>query len=349
MGHFQNGVVIALDAMGGDHGPEPTLLGGLQALRLNPHLSLAIVGDEAQLNALLRRKKFNTLFKEVKSRVKWVHAEEVIHMEDSASTAIRKKTQSSIHVGLQVVKSGEAQAFISFGNSGAVMAASTVVLGKLPEIERPAILVKVPTHTGAFFLLDAGANVDCKPQQLVRFAEMGKIFLEKIEQVKNPKVALLSNGSEVTKGNELTRATHDLLVKRSFPNYVGYVEGYDVFNHEVDLVVCDGFVGNVTLKVVEGFANMAVLWFRKAIKKDIKSLVGLVLMRKLIQKFKDRFHYQSHGAAPLLGSQGVVFIGHGKSTEKAVCNGILAAYHAVKQDLLKHLSSQVDTPIEVKP
>jgi len=347
MGHFQNGIVIALDAMGGDYGPEPTLIGGLQALRLNAHLSLAVVGDEGQLNELLRKKRLRSLLKEVKPRLKLVHAEEIITMDDSASTAVRKKTKSSIHLGLQLVKNGEAQAFLSFGNSGAVMAASMVVLGKLPEIERPAILVKVPTHSGSFFLLDAGANVDCKPQQLVRFAEMGKIYLEKIEHIKSPKIGLLSNGSEVTKGNELTRATHELLLKKGFPHYCGYVEGYDVFSHEVDLVVCDGFVGNVTLKVVEGFANMVVLWFRKAIKKDIKSLVGLVLMRKLIEKFKARFHYQSHGAAPLLGSRGIVFIGHGKSTEKAVCNGILAAFSAVQQDLLKHLCSPLASTPEV--
>ncbi|MFM8269360.1 MAG: phosphate acyltransferase PlsX [Pseudomonadota bacterium] len=347
MSHSQNGVRVVLDAMGGDYGPEVNLHGSLLALSNNKDLTLILVGDEKALSSLLKKPRFKSLLKNVQSRFSLVHADEVISMDDSASTAVRKKINSSIHVGLKLVKEKKADAFVSMGNSGAIMVASMTVLGRLPEIERPAIIVKVPTHSGFVFLLDAGANVDCKPSQLVRFAEMGRIYLESVEKIKTPRVGLLSNGSESHKGNELTRSTHELLEKLSFPNYFGYVEGYDVFNHTVDLVVCDGFIGNVTLKVVEGFANMVVLWFRRAIRKDIKSLVGLVLMKKLLQKFKNQFHYQSHGAAPLLGSDGVVFIGHGKSREKAICNGILAAAAASKQNLIEDIRSQLEKPLSV--
>lgn len=336
---------VALDAMGGDYGPEVNFSGALQALHQSKDLSLFLVGDENVLQSLKRKKRYRALLKGTEARLFLVHAEESIGMEESASTAARKKLKSSIHVALELVKANKADCFVSMGHSGAVMVASSMVLGRLPGIERPAIIVKVPTHSGFVYLLDAGANVDCKPMQLVRFAQMGKIYLETIEKIKNPKVGLLSNASEANKGNELTRGTHELLTSISFPQYVGYVEGYDVFNHAVDLVVCDGFVGNVTLKLVEGFANMVVLWFRRAIKKDIKSLVGLVLMRKLIQKFQDQFSYQAHGAAPLLGSDGVVFIGHGKSKEKAICNGILTAAKACQHRLIEQLRTQLEKPV----
>lgn len=349
MGHSKNGVRVVLDAMGGDYGSEVNLHGALLALAHEKDLTLTLVGDSKALSSLMKKKRYKAILNKVYSRLTIVHSDEVIGMDESASTAVRRKTNSSIHVGLRLVKEQQADAFVSMGNSGAIMVASMTVLGRLPEIDRPAIIVKVPTHSGFVFLLDAGANVDCKPIQLVRFAEMGRIYLESIEKIKSPRVGLLSNGSESHKGNELTRGTHELLEKVSFPNYVGYIEGYDVFNHTVDLAVCDGFIGNVTLKVVEGFANMVVLWFRRAIRKDIKSLVGLVLMRKLIQNFKNQFHYQSHGAAPLLGSDGVVFIGHGKSKEKAICNGILAAMTASKQDLIKKLRSQLEQPLPVTP
>jgi len=345
MGHFENGVRVVLDAMGGDYGPEVNFHGALLALSQSQDLNLVLVGDESALSSLMRKKRYKNLLKSAQSRLAIIACNEVIGMNDSASVAARSKTNSSIHVGLRLLKDKKADAFVSMGNSGAIMVASVRELGRLPDIERPAIIVKVPTHSGFVFLLDAGANVDCKPLQLVRFAEMGKVYLESIEKIKSPRVGLLSNGTESHKGNDLTRNTHELLKQVSFPNYLGYVEGYDVFNHTVDLVVCDGFVGNVTLKVVEGFANMIVLWFRRAIRKDIKSLVGLVLMRQLIKKFKDQFHYQAHGAAPLLGSDGIVFIGHGKSKEKAICNGILAAAVASKQNLIGHIRSQLEKPL----
>lgn len=337
-----NGVTVALDAMGGDYGSEVNVRGALLALQHSPNLSILLVGQEAELKSQLNKRRFKHLLKKVEKRIAIVNADEVIGMDESASTALRKKTRSSIHIGLQLTKDKKADAFISMGHSGAVMAASMVVLGRLPHIERPAIIVKVPTNTGFVFLLDAGANVDCKPVQLVQFAEMGRTYIETIEGLPSPKVGLLSNGSESHKGTETTRQAHELLFSIKFPNYTGYIEGYDVFNHKVDLVVCDGFVGNVTLKLVEGFAAMVVVWFRKAIRKDVKSLVALVLMRNLLKNFKSQFHYQAHGAAPLLGSDGVVFIGHGKSNDLAVKNGILAAAQAGQSKLVDKLRYQLE-------
>lgn len=338
-------ISVALDAMGGDFGPEVNLRGALLALEKDLDLSIVLVGEEAQLKTLLHKRRFKRKLKLFGTRLSIVHAPEVIEMHEPASTALKKKTRSSLHVGLELIKENKSHAFISMGNSGAIMAASVKVLGKLPGIERPAIIVKIPTHSNFVYLLDAGANVDCKPAQLLRFAQMGYVYLKYLEKISNPRLALLSNGSESTKGNELTRQTHELLTSVSLPGYQGYIEGYDVFNHQVDLIVCDGFIGNVTLKVVEGFAKMVVLWFQQSIRKDIKSLVGLLLMKKLIKKFKDRFHYQSHGAAPLLGSDGIVFIGHGKSKERAICNGILAAGQAFQSQLLEQLKRQLEQPV----
>jgi len=334
-------ISVALDAMGGDWGPEVNLKGALLALEKNSDFHILLVGDQSKLEPLIRKRKFKKKFNLFRERISFVHAPEIIEMDEPASTALKKKTQSSIHLGLEQIKNEKAQAFVSMGNSGAIMAASVKVLGKLPGIERPAIIVKIPTQSHFVYLLDAGANVDCKPVQLLRFAQMGHSYLKYLEGISHPRLALLSNGSETSKGNELTRQTHELMISFSVPGYQGYVEGYDVFNHQVDLIVCDGFIGNVTLKVVEGFAKMVVLWFQQSVRKDIKSLVGLLLMKKLLRKFKDRFHYQSHGAAPLLGSEGIVFIGHGKSKEQAISNGLLAALSAHSKNLLHHLKTEL--------
>lgn len=337
---------IVIDAMGGDYAPDVNIKGAFLALEQSPSLHLTLVGDEAILNARLRKRRFKGLRKRYASRMNVVHAPEVIGMEEHASSALRKKTHSSLHVGLALVKEGKGkgEAFLSAGNSGAVMAASMVVLKRLPSIERPAIIVKVPTTTGSVSLLDAGANVDCKPEQLVQFAQMGRLYAMVIDGIASPRIGLLSNGSESHKGTEPIRETHEKLTASKFPGYVGYVEGHDVFRGACDVVVCDGFIGNVVLKTAEGLADMVTQWFKQALKKNVTGLLGLVLLRKLLVKFKAKFHYQAYGAAPLLGVDGVVMIAHGKSSEIAILNGILTAFKAVEQDFIRKIRDQIGTP-----
>lgn len=323
--------------MGGDFAPEVNLKGALSALRQDPSLNLTLVGD-----ADLLEKELLKLGVRPGPQLSLAHSEEVISMEDHAASAIRKKKKSSIHVGLKLVEANKAHAFISAGNSGAVMAGALLILGRLADVERPAILVKLPTAEGYVIVLDIGANVDCKPQHLVQFAEMGHVYAEVIEGISKPRIGLLSNGSESHKGNELTRETHSLLKARRNLNYVGYVEGYDVFRGTADVVTCDGFVGNVILKCAEGLAESCAQWFRKQIRKDVKSLLGMAFLKKTFQNFRDKFDYQPYGAAPLLGINGMVLISHGSSTETAIHHGILTAKRGVEQDFTRKMGDHLE-------
>lgn len=332
-------VRVAVDAMGGDFGMEPNVLGTLEALAADPQLQVTLIGDTQALE-----KEFARLKREsdpLRSRIKIVHSDEVITMEDSATTAIRKKKGSTIHVGLEAVKSNEADAFLSAGNSGAIMAGALLLLGRIAEVERPAIIVRMPTAEGHVIILDAGANVDCKPTHLVQFAEMGHVFAEVVEGRMHPRIAVLSNGSESHKGNELTRETHRALSIRQNLNYRGYVEGHDIFRGTADVIVCDGFVGNVILKLSEGLAETCFQWFRKEIRKDFMGLVGVVLLKRLLRRFKEKFDYQPYGAAPLLGIDGLVLISHGSSTTTAIKNGILTAKRAAETGFIPKIREQL--------
>jgi glycerol-3-phosphate acyltransferase PlsX len=331
--------VIVVDAMGGDHAPEVNVKGAVQALSETERLKVILVGDQDVLRAELRKLSAA----EIPGKLEIVHCDEVISMDDHAASVIRKKKNSSIHVGLQLVRERQAHAFISAGNSGAVMAGALVILGRLADVERPAIVVKVPTAEGFTILLDVGANVDCKPIHLYQFAEMGHVYAEVVEGISNPRIALLSNGSEVHKGNELTRETDPLLRARTDLNYLGYVEGYDLFRGTCDVVVCDGFVGNVTLKLAEGLADTVFRWFRREIQRDLAGIVGVMLLRKLLRKFKRKFDYQPYGAAPLLGIDGMVLISHGSSTEIAIRSGILTAKKAVEQGFIDKIRGRLET------
>lgn len=323
--------------MGGDYAPEINIEGALLALKDDPEISIQLVGDRP----LLLKKLGKSGTKE-SDRLQIIHAEEVITMEDHASHGMRKKKKSSIHIGLQQVKEGKADAFISAGNSGAVMAVSIMVLGRLEGVERPAILIKLPSLEDFVILLDAGANVDCKPSHLFQFAEMGRIYAELVENRKKPSIGLLSNGSEESKGNELTRETHALLKANKVPNYKGYVEGFDIYHGTTDIVVCDGFVGNVALKVSEGLAETAFNWFKKEISNNkISGMIGILFLRGILKAFKQKFDYKPYGSAPLLGIDGVVFISHGSSNAVAIRNGILTAKKGVQSQFVHKMREQL--------
>jgi len=311
--------VIALDAMGSDRAPRPEIEGAIQAAR---HLGarVLLVGPEEQLNAELKRYRWIT-----RLPIEVVHASEVITMEDKAAQAVRSKRQSSIHVGIRLVREGRAAGFVTAGNTGAAMAAAKMILGALPGVDRPALPAVFPTaiRTGAM-LLDVGANVDCDPHNLEQFAVMGEVYFRSVFGTRRPKVGLLSIGEEETKGNQLTREAFQLL-KQLPMNFVGNVEGRDLYNGEVDVIVTDGFVGNVALKTSEGVVNLVRAALKEALKETITRQVGYLLSRSAFIDFKKRLDHTEYGGAPLLGVKGVCIITHGSSNANAIKNAIRVA------------------------
>lgn len=323
-------VTVALDAMGGDGGVAVTVEGAVTAAR-EMDLSLILVGVEDEIARELSR--FNTQKAEIRIR----HAPEVVEMRESPAVALRKKKDSSIRVGIDLVKEGEVDAIVSAGNTGAVMATSLVILGPLAGVERPAIAAQLPTLGGYAILLDAGANVDSKPRHLVQFAIMGTVYARKVLGKADPRVGLLSIGEEETKGNELTREAFRALEDESGVDFIGNVEGVDVFNGKADVVVCDGFTGNVALKIGESAAEMMITLFKEELKRGLFGKAGLLLLRSSLERFHRRIDYTEYGGAPLLGVSGVVIIGHGRSTAKAIKNGIRVAAECVKNRVIESI------------
>lgn len=323
-------VTVALDAMGGDGGVAVTVDGAVGAAR-EFGLSVVLVGIEDEVARELSR--FDTRGVDIRIR----HAPEVVGMQESPSVALRKKKDSSIRVAIDLVREGEAEAMVSAGNTGAVMATGLVVLGPLAGVERPAIAAQIPTLDGHAILLDVGANVDCKPRHLVQFAIMGTVYARKMLGRSNPRVGLLSIGEEETKGNELTKEAFRSLEDVPEVEFIGNVEGVDVFNGKADVVVCDGFTGNVALKMGESAAEMLITLFKSELSRDLLGKAGLFLLRGLLERFRRRIDYTEYGGAPLLGVNGVVVIGHGRSTAKAIKNGIRVAGECVKNRILESI------------
>jgi phosphate acyltransferase len=309
---------IALDAMGGDHAPRAEVEGAVLAAR-ELEVRVLLVGIEATVRQELARHRHRNLPIEI------VAAGEVISMRDSPSQAFRKKRDSSVHVAAKLVKNGQADGFVSAGNTGAVMTIARFVLGTLPSVDRPALAAPFPTSKGSIsVILDVGANVDSKPEQIEQFAVMGEIYYRTIFGTRKPRVALLSIGEEEMKGNELTREAFELL-KRTSLNFTGNVEGRDVFAGNVDVIVCDGFIGNIALKISEGLVEHIGALLKKALQSSLSSQVGYVLARKALQEFRKKIDYSESGGAPLLGVRGITVIGHGRSDAKAVKNAIRVA------------------------
>jgi glycerol-3-phosphate acyltransferase PlsX len=324
-------VQIALDAMGGDYGSEELIAGALLAVR-QTGLSVSLVGDESLLSKLL-----DNLAPDSKTAklIKIVHSSQVIDMNEHPVDAIRKKKDASIMVAFDLVQRGEADAAVSAGNSGATLAAATRKLGRLEGISRPGIASIFPTLKKPVVLMDIGANVDCRPQHLFQFGVMASAF-SRINDVKNPRVGLLSIGEEIGKGNSLIKETYPLL-ENSALNFIGNVEGRDVFQGEVDVIVCDGFVGNVCLKVSEGLAEAAMQMLRDEIVKSITAKIGYLLARHAFKSFKKRVDYAEYGGAPLLGINGIGIICHGKSSAHAIKNAILEAAKMAKGNINKDI------------
>lgn len=309
---------IAVDAMGTDKAPQTELEGAIEAAR-EGCADVLLVGPGDLLGRELARRQVRGLPIEV------VHASEAVTMEDAGAKAFRRKRDSSIRVGMRLVRDGKADGMISAGNTGAVMTTAKIVLGSLEGVDRPALAAVFPTSTGkAAVLVDVGANVDCKPHHLEQFAVMGEVYYRVIFGVAHPRVGLLSIGEEDHKGNDLTREAF-LLLKQLPLNFVGNVEGRDLYNGRVEVVVCDGFIGNVALKISEGVVEAVSSLLKKALSRNLSAKVGYVLSRKAFQDFKKRVDYSEYGGATLLGVRGVCIICHGGSNPNAIKNAIRVA------------------------
>jgi glycerol-3-phosphate acyltransferase PlsX len=315
---------IVLDAMGSDKAPEPEIRGAILACR-QLDVRVHLTGPEDLLRPKLRE-ALKAYARGERLPVFISQASEWISMDDKAAQAVRSKRDSSMRVGLKMVREGRAAGFVTAGNTGAAMATAKMVLGSLSGVDRPALATIVPTTTGRpSLLLDVGANVDSDPENLVQFAVMGHVYAKNVLRIPNPRLGLLSIGEEDGKGNSLTRDTLPLLRELKGINFIGNVEGRDLFNGHADVIVCDGFVGNVALKTCEGTAKLLTVSLKESLKSTVTSQVGALLSRKAFADFKKRLDYSEYGGAILLGVRGVSIVGHGSSNERAIMNGIRVA------------------------
>lgn len=320
--------LIALDAMGGDYAPEETVKGAVAAAREG--IGVVLVGREAEVGKQLRRHGYRG------SLIALRDAPQVVGFEDSPLKALREKPQSSIAIGIEMLKAGEADAFVSAGATGAVVAAAALILDLMEGIERPAIGLLYGTQNGPALFLDVGANPDCRPAFLLQFAYLGKLYMERVVGVAQPRIGLLSNGEEDSKGNQLVRQTFALL-KESPLRFVGNVEARDLFRGRADVVVTDGFTGNVVLKATEGFGENLLVQLRGLFRHPAYRVLGLFLY-PLLSAFKKRVDYSEHGGAPLLGVRGNIIIAHGRSKARAIRNALRLADRAARQGLAETLT-----------
>jgi glycerol-3-phosphate acyltransferase PlsX len=325
-------VKVALDAMGGDFGPRVTVEGAVKASQ-ECKVEILLVGDEAQIGKELQRLNHS------KSRITIINASEAIAMGEGLFS-FRKKKRSSIRIGAQLVKDREAEAFVSAGNTAAVVYISKKVLGALKGIEKPALSLLVPTLKGLTLLIDVGANVNCRPHHLEQFAIMGHIFMENVLSLKRPRIGLMSVGEERSKGNELTKEVFERL--HSSPlNFIGNVEGKDVFSGKADIIVSDGFTGNVALKVSEGVVETIFYMARHEIMKNIFSKIGFFLMKRNLKKLYKKVDYTEYGGAQLLGVNGVCIIGHGRSNSTAIKNAVKLAKDFVINGVQEKIQNEI--------
>ncbi|WP_456342931.1 phosphate acyltransferase PlsX [Thermovibrio sp.] len=326
---------IVLDAMGGDFAPQVPVMGAVQAAK-ELGVKVILTGEEELLKRELSKYSYPAELIEV------VDAPQAVSMEEQPAKALKKRN-SSIHVGLNLVKEGKADAFVSAGNTGAVMAISLFTVGRIRGVERPAITAILPSLIGYTFLLDVGANVDCKPSHLLQFAVMGSAYARYVLGEENPRVGLLNVGEEEGKGNELTKEAYKLLkaAKEKGLNFVGNAEGRDIYSGRFDVIVCDGFVGNVCLKLSESLAKILAKILKEEIEKHFISKIGAITLKPAIKGFKRRIDYAEIGGAPLLGLNAPVIISHGSSNAKAIKNAIRTATRFVKSELNRHIEKEI--------
>jgi glycerol-3-phosphate acyltransferase PlsX len=328
-------VTIAVDAMGGDKAPAPEVEGAILAAKEYGHRVL-LVGDSTTIEQALKSSDApGDLPIEV------IHASDRITMDDHAAKAARGKKESSMHVCARLVSTGKADGFLSAGNTGACMAIAKMVFGKVPGVDRPALTGVFPTHKGTpVVVVDVGANVDCEPEMLQQFGLMGEIYSRLVLKIKRPRVGLLSIGEEEHKGNALTRDATPLLKSLAL-HFIGNVEGRDIFSGQVDVIVCDGFVGNVALKVSEGLSEMIRVMLREAMEATVTRKIGYALSRSAYKEFKKRIDYAEYGGAPLLGVKGVCIICHGRSDSNAIKNAIRVAADFASSNMNQRIEEEL--------
>jgi glycerol-3-phosphate acyltransferase PlsX len=318
---------IGLDAMGGDHAPRETVKGAVAAAREHG-VEVVLVGRSGPIESELKACRWELPI---------LHANEVVGADESPAKAVRSKQDSSIVVGTNLLKNGDVNAFVSAGNTGAVAAAALFALGRIEGVERPAIGFLFSTPMFSVLMLDVGANSDCKPNQLLQFARMGSAYMERLCDIERPKIGLLSIGEEETKGNRLVRDGHALL-RESGLNFVGNVEGKDMFNGTVDVVVTDGFTGNVVLKTSEGFSEFTFRLLRQKIASRPQYRIAGFFLKPAVRALTKRLEYSEYGGAPLLGVNGNVILAHGRSDANAIKNAILIAKQAQEQGVLEAIT-----------
>lgn len=325
---------IAVDAMGGDLAPLEIVKGAVSAAKQWVDLELILVGDAKQIKDVLAKSNDNPC------NIRIHHASEVIGMNESATSAIRKKRDSSITQSVGLIAKGEAEAVVSAGNTGATVAASTVLLRTLEGVKRPGIAIIMPTGNGVCVIIDAGANITCKPVHLLQYGVMASVYSKYVLGIDNPKVGLLNVGEETTKGNDLVKEAHDLLSNSSL-NFLGNVEGNEIFSKDVNIVVCEGFVGNSLLKFFEGLTENFLTAFESEAKKDPETARGLQLCSPVLEKLRNKTDYTEYGGAPLLGVNGICVISHGRSNSKAVQNAIKQSAQFAKNDVNERIISEL--------
>jgi len=324
-------VKIAIDAMGGDFGPEPIVKGCIQALKKKNFIPI-LVGKKSEILPLLPKR--------YRDKISIVETDDVISMSDAATDAIKRK-ESTIYKSMELVRNSEADALVSAGHSGAAMTLATLRLGRLKGVLRPALITFMPTVTGRrSVLLDVGANVDSKPEYIAQFAVMGGCYARGVMGIKEPRIGILANGEEESKGSEITKATSKLL--QGYKGFIGNVEGGDIFNGSCDVITCDGFHGNLVLKASEGVATTISFFIKDYIRKSPIAITGALLMRKVFKLLKKEIDYAEVGGAPLIGIKGCVIVSHGKSNPKAIENAIFQAISFVDADVNTHIIEEIE-------
>lgn len=323
-------ITIALDAMGGDNAPKEIVEGALLALKENKNLRIILTGEPVNLTNLINKN----------DRIEIVEASERINMGEAGAKAVKSKPESSLVKGLILVKDGKADGFLSAGNTGAIMAGAFIHLGRIKGVIRPAISIILPTSIKPVILLDAGANPDCKAEHLFQFAEMGSAYYSSIFLENSPSIGLLNIGEEKSKGDSVIKQTHDLL-EQSNLNFYGNVEGKDIALGTTDIVVCDGFTGNVVLKTMEGLASVLFKELKNVINSATMNKVGGLLLSKSLRKLHDKLNHDTYGGAHLLGVNGVCVISHGSANKTAIKNALKLAKETVEKDMIKKLATSI--------
>jgi len=329
--------------MSGEKEPSELIAGALKALKEEKEIELTLIGEYDIISEELAKTDFDS------KRLKIENSDEIITMDESPIKALRKKKNATVNVGAKLLKKSKIDAFISPGNTGSVMAAGLLRVGRIKGISRPPIAIQFPAVNGSTLVLDNGANTDCSPKNLKQFALMGQLYAENVMKIDNPKVALLNIGEEKTKGNNLTKESFEVLSNdQRIKNFIGNVEGRDIFSNKVDVVVTDGFVGNIVLKTTEGAASFFLDLIKESFKTNLRSKIAAFLIKPYLKKVLNKIDYRQYGGAPLLGVNGVVIISHGGSDGTAIYNAIKAAKRTVKEDIVKLIKAELEKNEELE-